>query len=187
MKKLIELDHQLTRALRLEPEKKFWFQLASIIAHTGDSWYWLAGLLVVWLWGIFANNHQWHYIAGVLAFSLLIEAAFVLGLKFIIKRRRPDGEWGEIYRSTDPHSFPSGHSARAILIAVMGWVIGPPWFGVILVIWAPFACLGRIVMGVHYLSDVLAGAVIGFISGIVMLWAIQFLVPWIDTVIPFAF
>ena len=42
-------------------------------------------------------------------------------------------------------------------------------------------------MGVHYLSDVLAGAVIGFISGIVMLWAIQFLVPWIDAVIPFAF
>ena len=163
-----------------------WFRIASFIAHTGDSWYWLAGLLVVWIFGMFFSP-QWHYISGVLAFSLLIEAAFVLFLKFIIRRRRPEGEWGAIYRSTDPHSFPSGHAARAILIAVIGSNIAPPWFGILLMIWAPFACLGRIVMGVHYVSDVIAGMVIGFFSGLVMIWAIPVIIPWIDAVIPFAF
>jgi undecaprenyl-diphosphatase len=186
MKKLIELDDKLTKSLRIDPGKVFWFKMASFVAHTGDSWYWLAGLFIVWLVGIFAND-EWHYISGVLAFSLLLEAVFVLGLKFIIKRQRPEGEWGQIYRSTDPHSFPSGHAARAILIAVMGTAIGPAWFGILLILWAPLACLARIVMGVHYVSDVVVGALIGFFSGLVMLWAINYVVPWIDAVIPFAF
>ena len=46
-------------------------------------------------------------------------AALVLVLKFLIRRRRPEGEWGGIYRQTDPHSFPSGHAARSVLIAVL--------------------------------------------------------------------
>jgi undecaprenyl-diphosphatase len=186
MKKLLRLDEQLTAKLRISEDKQAWFKLASFVAHTGDSWYWLAGLFIVWLAGIFISD-QWHYIAGVLAFSLLLEAAFVLALKFIIKRRRPAGEWGEIYRSTDPHSFPSGHAARAILIAVLAWSIAPFWFGFLVVVWAPFACFGRVVMGVHYVSDVIAGAAIGFLSGLIMLWAIPFIIPKIDAVIPFAF
>jgi membrane-associated phospholipid phosphatase len=186
MKKLIAVDEKLTTMLRIDPEKELWFKLASIIAHTGDSWYWLAGLFVIWLASIFVSD-QWHYIAGVLAFSLLLEAAFVLSLKFIIRRRRPEGEWGEIYRNTDPHSFPSGHAARAVLIAVLSWTIAPAWFGTLVVVWAPLACFGRIVMGVHYVSDVIVGALIGFISGLVMLWAIPYIIPMIDTVIPFAF
>lgn len=186
MKKLIHLDETLTAKLRIPQERKVWFNLASFIAHTGDSWYWLAGLFIVWLAGIFISE-RWHYIAGVLAFSLLLEAAFVLALKFIIRRRRPEGEWGEIYRSTDPHSFPSGHAARAILIAVLAWSITPLWFGIIIVIWAPLACLGRIVMGVHYISDVIAGAIIGLVSGFILLWALPSIIPLIDAVIPFAF
>lgn len=186
MEKMLILDEKLTKKMRIDPERKVLFQVASFVAHTGDSWYWLAGLLIVWIAGMFLSD-QWHYISGVLAFCLLIEAAFVLFLKFVIRRKRPEGEWGEIYRSTDPHSFPSGHAARAILIAVIGSNIGPAWFGVVLLLWAPLACLGRIVMGVHYVSDVIAGAIIGLLSAIVMIWAIPTVIPLIDAVIPFAF
>jgi undecaprenyl-diphosphatase len=54
-------------------------------------------------------------------------AAMVLGIKFLVRRKRPEGEWGQIYRNTDPHSFPSGHAARAFLIAVIASALAPAW------------------------------------------------------------
>ena len=45
------------------------------------------------------------------------------GVKQVIRRERPAGEWGGIYRAIDPHSFPSGHATRAALLAALaaGW------------------------------------------------------------------
>ena len=186
MKKILALEERITKKFRLKPENKAAYSIASLLAHSGDSWWWLLGLFLVWLTTFFFSP-RWHYIAGVLAFSLLIEAALVLRLKFFIKRRRPEGEWGAVYRNTDPHSFPSGHAARAVLIAVMSWAIAPLWFGIATLIWAPLACAGRVLMGVHYFSDVLAGMVIGFISGLIMLQLIPIVVPMINAAIPFAF
>lgn len=96
-------------------------------------------------------------------------AALVLLVKFSVRRRRPAGEWGNIYRSTDPHSFPSGHAARAAMLAVLGLGLGPPWFGVALLLWAPLVSLARVAMGLHYLSDVVAGVFLGVIAGVVAL------------------
>jgi membrane-associated phospholipid phosphatase len=35
-----------------------------------------------------------------------------------------------------------------------------------LLIWAPFVLLARVAMGLHYLSDVIVGATLGVISGL---------------------
>ncbi len=102
-------------------------------------------------------------------------AVLVLALKFSVRRRRPDGQWGAIYRSTDPHSFPSGHAARAFLIAVLAVGLGPAWFGISALLWAPFVTLARVAMGVHYLSDVLAGVLVGLVMGLVILRVIAFI------------
>jgi undecaprenyl-diphosphatase len=96
---------------------------------------------------------------------VLIAAALVLAIKFTVRRGRPEGEWGSIYRSTDPHSFPSGHATRVFLIAVMITAFGPGWLAILLVLWAPLVGLARVAMGVHYLSDVLAGALLGILFG----------------------
>ena len=76
---------------------------------------------------------------------------------------------GRLYRSTDPHSFPSGHAARAVLIAVLGAGLGPTWLAVLLCVWAPLVALARVAMGVHYLSDILAGFLLGLAAGAVAL------------------
>lgn len=114
-------------------------------------------------------------------------AALVLGIKFIVRRRRPEGDWGSIYRNTDPHSFPSGHAARAFLIAVVGAALGPTWLGILLWIWAPSVALARVAMGVHYVSDILAGAILGIFVAIIGLQIYEPLFRWLTTLIGFSF
>jgi undecaprenyl-diphosphatase len=94
-------------------------------------------------------------------------------LKFLIRRQRPEGEWGAIYRRTDPHSFPSGHAARATMLAVLVIGLGPAWLVPIMLVWAPLVTLSRVAMDLHYLSDALAGAVLGIAVGIAMVLLIQ--------------
>ena len=162
---ILDYDYRISQSLRLKTDPGVIYKMASIFAHSGDSWFWLVGLICIWLFG----NSEWRYKAAVLATSLVVLAVFVLLLKFTIRRRRPEGDWGAIYRKTDPHSFPSGHAARAALLAVMAIGLGPAWFGWLVGIWAPFVSLARIVMGVHYVSDVVAGFIIGMIVGWIML------------------
>jgi len=93
----------------------------------------------------------------------------VMIIKFTVRRRRPEGEWGNIYRATDPHSFPSGHAVRAMMLAVVLLGLGPLWLGLVMLAWAPLVGLARVAMGVHYLSDVVAGMVLGLVMGGVVL------------------
>lgn len=139
--------------------------LAVFFAHSGDSWFWLVGLGIVWL----AGTPYWKARALLYALSILVTAVLVLGVKFSVRRRRPEGEWGAVYRKTDPHSFPSGHAARAVLLAVLALGTGPAWLGLLLAVWAPLVILARVAMGVHYLSDVIAGALFGALIGILIL------------------
>jgi membrane-associated phospholipid phosphatase len=93
-----------------------------------------------------------------------------LAIKFSVRRRRPEGSWGGIYRSTDPHSFPSGHATRASMLAVLSIALVPPWLALLVVIWAPLVSFARVAMGVHYLSDVLAGIALGVLLGVGFTW-----------------
>ena len=170
-RKLLDWDVQITHRLRLAEKPGFLRNLAILFAHSGDSWFWLAGLgLVYWFGDLF-----WKERALKMICSILTTAAIVMAIKFTVRRRRPAGEWGNIYRKTDPHSFPSGHAARAAMLAVLALGLGPPWFGWLLVIWAPLVMLARVAMGVHFFSDVLAGALLGLLIGIGILFVIPFL------------
>ncbi|MDX1600555.1 MAG: phosphatase PAP2 family protein [Anaerolineales bacterium] len=162
LQRLKHLDHLWTERLSIaeRPGPMRW--IAVVLAHSGDSWFWLAGLgIMAW-----TSDGVWRVWAIGLAAAILVTAIVVMGLKFTIRRRRPEGPWGGVYRRTDPHSFPSGHAARAILIAVIVLLWGPTWLGPIIVVWAPLVLLARVAMGVHYLSDVIAGAALGLSFGL---------------------
>jgi len=119
------------------------------------------------LW--FFGNSFWKPWALTLLLSIIGMAILVMIVKFTIRRRRPEGEWGSWYRATDPHSFPSGHAARAFLIAVISIGLGPAWLAVLLCVWAPLVALARVAMGVHYLSDIFAGGLLGIFAGVLIL------------------
>jgi undecaprenyl-diphosphatase len=163
--KLLELDALYSRRLSIAERPGLLRNLAVIFAHSGDSWFWLAGLAILWWLG----SDYWKTRAATLAAGILLTAVVVLLIKFTVRRRRPEGEWGAIYRSTDPHSFPSGHAARAAMLAVVALGLGPAWFGILLLVWAPLVILARVAMGVHYISDVLAGTLFGVVTGLITL------------------
>jgi len=162
---LLEFDARLSQKIRIAEKPGKLRLIAAFLAHSGDSWFWGTGLLLLWIVG----SASWKKWAAVAFFGIAILAALVLGIKFTVKRKRPEGEWGLLYRSTDPHSFPSGHAARAFLLPVLTWGAGPLWLAILLAVWAPLVALARVAMGVHYVSDILAGALLGlFMGGLVL-------------------
>ena len=175
IQKTLEQDAHLTRKLRVAEKPGLLRSLAILLAHSGDSWFWLLVLIpLAWL-----GPEYWSSRALVFTIGILVTALVVFAIKFTVRRRRPEGEWGQVYRMTDPHSFPSGHAARAALLAVLGLGLGPAWLGVTLAVWAPLVMLARVAMGVHYLSDVLAGALLGGLMGVALLS----LVPLLATLV----
>ena len=142
---------------------------AIFFAHSGDSWFWLIALAIVWWLG----TPEWKYRAAVITTGIVFTALVVQVLKLTFRRQRPEGDWGKIYRKTDPHSFPSGHAARAGLVLGLGLWLGPSWLTLTLIFYSPLMALARIVMGVHYLSDVAAGYMLGLLIGVVGGWVLS--------------
>ncbi len=165
MEKLLEIDRRWSARISFSNRPPAVRSIGALFAHSGDSWFWGAGLVAVWLLG----DAFWKEWALVLFIGIFITATIVIALKFLIRRQRPEGEWGSIYRRTDPHSFPSGHAARATMLAVLVVGLGPAWLMPIMLIWAPLVTLSRVAMDLHYLSDAVAGAVLGITVGIAML------------------
>lgn len=170
-KSILELDARLSGQMRVAEKHGQLRSVAIFFAHSGDSWFWAAALIIMW----FVSQKFWKDWSVLEFTGIAILAVFVLAVKFIVRRQRPEGEWGGIYRNTDPHSFPSGHAARAFLIATVATVLGPAWLAIVLWIWAPLVALARVAMGVHYLSDIVAGALLGVVVGLI---GMQF-APWV--------
>ena len=163
--RLLELDARLSARLRVAERPGVSRTLSAVLAHSGDSWFWWAGLGFLWWRG----DAFWKKWALTVLVSILALAVIVLAIKFLFRRRRPEGDWGALYRTTDPHSFPSGHAARAFLIAVLATGLGPGWLAAILWVWASLVSLARVAMGVHYLSDIVAGIPLGLFAGLAAL------------------
>jgi len=179
LRTVLEKDATASARLRLHQTRGLRYDLSAFLAHSGDSWFWLLGLFILWLWG----SRQWHAWAALMAAGIVFQAVVVLGIKLAVRRRRPEGEWGAIYRNTDPHSFPSGHAARAVMLVVVAWGLGPSWLAFVLLLWAPLVSLARVVMGVHYLSDILAGMAVGALVGL----GVLLVHPLLFSLIPFVF
>ncbi|MHB8135874.1 MAG: phosphatase PAP2 family protein [Anaerolineaceae bacterium] len=179
LKSILTLDYKVTQNIKNKKIPKWLWNLSTFFAHSGDSWYCLGVLLIIWL----STKGEWHQISAALGSATFLLAIVVIAIKFSVKRRRPEGDWGEIYRSTDPHSFPSGHATRVFFLASMAWGIAPLWFAIALSIWAPFVSISRVMTGVHYVSDVVAGIIIGWGLGKLAL----LILPFIMHLFPFIF
>lgn len=110
---------------------------------------------------VLALRRRWSEAAGVLAAMALVFACWGL-LRLTVARPRPDG--GLVPTDTDV-GFPSGHASNAAAFAVLTVAVLAPHLHrrgrvslvVAVALFAAAVGLSRVVLGVHYPSDVLAG------------------------------
>ena len=108
----------------------------------------------------YQGRSQWGRLITSNAFSAVIMAAMVNGLKYSVRDTRPDG-------STD-NSFPSGHTATAFMAATIlhkeYGLTRSLWYSVGGYSVATGIGVFRVMNNRHWVSDVLVGAGIGILS-----------------------
>lgn len=145
---------------------------AAVLSAVGGGWGALLVLPLFW-----STRHR--AMARALAYALVVNAVVVYGLKSLVARVRPCGCLPEVHAlvfgTPTDYSFPSGHSAGSFAFCTFFAVIlvrsttPAPWPRVVgaavLVLLAAAVGLSRIVLGVHFPGDVLAGGILGATIG----------------------
>jgi undecaprenyl-diphosphatase len=134
-------------------------RLFALTSRLGDGvfWYALMALLVVvdGMQGVRASAHM--AATGVVALTLY------KGLKRWTRRPRPyaaDLRIRAWVAPLDEFSFPSGHTLHAVSFSIVALAYYP-WLAPVLVPFSACVALSRVVLGLHYPSDVLAATAIG--------------------------
>ena len=96
--------------------------------------------------------------------TFLVSAFITTALKYSIKRERPFNTYPDIEKVTAApgYSFPSGHTSTAFATATSLSMEYPKWYIIApSFAWASAVGYSRMHLGVHYPSDVVAGAIVG--------------------------
>jgi undecaprenyl-diphosphatase len=134
------------------------------VSRLGDGVFWyglMAALVLLDGWqGLYASTHM----AATGAVALLLYRR----LKRWTRRKRPfaaDFRIRALVRPLDEFSFPSGHTLHAVAFTIVA-LHAYPLLSPLLLPFAASVALSRVVLGLHYPSDVLAAIVLGVGLGV---------------------
>lgn len=134
---------------------------ANTVSKSADGWfYFLVPLVFI---GISPQLGWTVFVALIVGFA--IERPCYAILKKGFKRNRPPKiipGFESVITASDEFSFPSGHTSGAFLVVTTLMLLFPVGiFGCYLYGWAASVALSRIILGVHFPLDTVAGALLG--------------------------
>lgn len=177
IKEITDLDAQLFLEVREQNEtslKSFFM----VFTELGSLYFWIPVIPLLWL----ARKKKE---ASALLIALPIVILFAVSMKYAIDRPRPY----DVIQAVDPFylpidpSFPSAHAMTVFAAAV---AIGRKWHKTLIPLLFLASAVGfsRVYIGVHYPYDVLSGALIGILIGLVVdSMDLSRLIRWIEGVI----
>jgi undecaprenyl-diphosphatase len=156
----LKVCRYLNRSSRSSPVR----QLFCAVSWLGDGWIWYAVIVALpVVYGSAGLQPALHLAAtgalGVLLYKLIKNHAV---------RERPYITHSAIECASAPldrYSFPSGHTLHAVCFTLMLTTYWPQWAAALFVL-ATLIALSRVVLGLHYPTDVAAGAVLGALLGL---------------------
>jgi len=166
-------DHTLMRRVnRWHPPR--WIRVWMLCAtRGGDGWLWYAMGLIVLL----AGGDRRFPAVGAALLAAATGVAIFLRLKKATGRRRPCAIephcWARLL-PPDQFSFPSGHTITAFAVSVALSRFYPD-LATGLLFCALSVAASRVLLGMHFLSDVVAGAAIGTVVACGSVWAVRWL------------
>ena len=163
LERIAARDHTIMRRMNSWRAPR-WVRLWMICAtRGGDGWLWYALGLTVAMFG--GDQRASALLAAALAAGIGI--AIFIYLKQLFRRKRPCALHPHCWATLlppDQFSFPSGHTITAFSVAIsLGQFY--PFLLPMLLFFASSIALSRVVLGMHFLSDVVAGAAIGGLVG----------------------
>jgi len=152
-------ERRLCLAMNRWGARRAWMRLFRLVSRLGDGVFWYALILMLAVFGGYRG------LQAALQMSVVGLVASVLyrSLKHWTKRPRPFRAHAEItpyIAPLDEFSFPSGHTLHAVSFSLiaLAWF---PWLAPLLVPFTLLVAMSRVVLGMHYPSDVLAATLIG--------------------------
>lgn len=145
-------DERIARSIFELARKKHWSREMAIFC----------GSLLIWLMVGFAIGEVFPYVTRILPMTLLPWGVAVLLSEWI---RRPRPFLSEQYKPLielviQTPSFPSQHTTIAFSLVAL--FLNDPVVWPVILLAAILVGLGRLAVGVHYVSDVVVGAMLGF-------------------------
>lgn len=146
----------IDRNTSLDPSMKFISNYTSAVT--------IASPLVVYSLGLLKSDSLLKRKAWYIGEAIVGTTILTVALKYSINRDRPFTTYPDIVKlgSGGSPSFPSGHTAEAFSTATSLSIAFPKWYVIApAYLWAGSVGYSRMHLGVHYPSDVLAGAILG--------------------------
>jgi undecaprenyl-diphosphatase len=147
--------------------------IRNLLVHSEDSIFLFPLLLVLFL----LTDSGLKQLFGVTLVTIALTGILVWVIKKWVRKARPKGDFGSLYRKYDPYSFPSGHAARTFAIVTIVAGFGYVLPALLLLGWSSWVSFVRLHLALHHWPDILAGIFTGFTVGILVLIGLPCLYP----------